>query len=477
MIKGSKPNIFDLQKPSELLDPRFKKIVEYEDPLPVKKMLEIAFDSIDDPDGNFLEQFQTTAFDARYFELYLDQYFKSAGFKVSRDFPQPDFFIEKDGIRVGVEATTANPSDSRPDPLAGLDAGSITQDMIEFMRDEEVPIRVGSPLFSKLQKRYWEKPHCKGLPLVIAIELFFSDYSLSFTDNPIAQFVFGKRHFAEFTADGIPIIKQDEIESHTSGSKSIPSGFFDQPDVENISAVLFTNSGTHAKFQRMGYQAGLDTDGVSITRFGTAYNPDPEAMDPTYFSYNMDRPPYKEKWGQGVSVMMNPNAKYPIPKDFFPDGSQTYLEDGVVMTDSFGVQVLQSKTLVILSEGAIKVSDHLSSYEVFAVGNERFDLVTKTQRAVRSPDGIEEHGWYFESSGYFGGIVTRDPANDIWGFVVYQSKPAGCEEIYRTDAAGTREETVKSLQKSLARLTQDFYKKQRKKSEKLQDQSASTTDD
>jgi hypothetical protein len=41
------------------------------------------------------------------------------------------------------------------------------------------------------------------------------------------------------------------------GQKVIPSGFFDLPGPENVSAVLFSNSGTISKFNRMGVVAGF----------------------------------------------------------------------------------------------------------------------------------------------------------------------------------------------------------------------------
>ena len=57
-------------------------------------MLEDVFDSFEDPDGNFKEQFQTTGFDSRFFELYLYSYFSRSGFSVDRSHPYPDFIVE-----------------------------------------------------------------------------------------------------------------------------------------------------------------------------------------------------------------------------------------------------------------------------------------------------------------------------------------------------------------------------------------------
>jgi hypothetical protein len=40
------------------------------------------------------------------------------------------------------------------------------------------PIRLGSALYSKLQKRYWDLPHVAGKPLVFAIQDFPEPESL-----------------------------------------------------------------------------------------------------------------------------------------------------------------------------------------------------------------------------------------------------------------------------------------------------------
>jgi hypothetical protein len=71
-------------------------------------MMNEVWATFDDADGNFVEQFQTTGFDARTFELYLGAYFRRSGFTVDRSFARPDFIIERDGNRAAVEVTTSN---------------------------------------------------------------------------------------------------------------------------------------------------------------------------------------------------------------------------------------------------------------------------------------------------------------------------------------------------------------------------------
>ena len=75
-------------------------------------MLEDVYQTFPDPDGNFVEQFQTTGFDARFFELYLYAYFSRSGYEVYRSHPKPDFLVKRQTEAIAVEATTVNPSTS-----------------------------------------------------------------------------------------------------------------------------------------------------------------------------------------------------------------------------------------------------------------------------------------------------------------------------------------------------------------------------
>src|SRR5216684_2810968 len=44
-----------------------------------------------------------------------------------------------------------------------------------------MPIKFGSALKSKLDKKYWEKPHLAGMPLMFAIQDFSAPPSMIFT--------------------------------------------------------------------------------------------------------------------------------------------------------------------------------------------------------------------------------------------------------------------------------------------------------
>ena len=72
-----------------------------------------------DDDGNFVEQFQTTVFDARLWELYLFATFSALGYARFPDLAVPDFIFEGPLGSLGIEATTANPPDKAPTIATG----------------------------------------------------------------------------------------------------------------------------------------------------------------------------------------------------------------------------------------------------------------------------------------------------------------------------------------------------------------------
>src|SRR5205085_4716286 len=114
------------------------------------------------------------------------------------------------------------------------------------------------------------------------------------------------------------------------GEKTISSGFFLQPDAENISAVIFSNSGTWPKFSRMGFQAGYHRGNVTMFRQGFCHDADPRASEPAKFFYVVGDGSHNEKWGEGLEVFHNPKARIALPREYFPDAADHVLRDGVL---------------------------------------------------------------------------------------------------------------------------------------------------
>lgn len=67
--------LFETDIPDDKLAPVFVAIRDKGGDHPGRLMLEEIFEDFVDEDGNFLEQFRTTGFNARFFELYLHAVF------------------------------------------------------------------------------------------------------------------------------------------------------------------------------------------------------------------------------------------------------------------------------------------------------------------------------------------------------------------------------------------------------------------
>ncbi len=86
-----------------------------------------------DVDGNFVEQFQSTGFDSRVWELYLNSYFKEEELFVNRENNTPDFIVEKYGVKIAIEAVIVGRKNDNPVKFIPNFARDISpEDMVEF---------------------------------------------------------------------------------------------------------------------------------------------------------------------------------------------------------------------------------------------------------------------------------------------------------------------------------------------------------
>jgi len=342
-----KVDLFKPIYPVNKLHPSFQSIMLAPGHQPTRDAMQRLFDQFHDVDGNFVEQFQTTGFDARTWELYLFAVWTNHGFALDRTHERPDYLLERAGVSFGVEAVTSNPPPGSPPQTPGGKIRSLA-DVLEHRRNI-IPIRLGSPLFSKLKKKYWELPQMKDKPLVFAIEAFHDADSLGFSDGALISYLYGLEHHPAWDGQGNLIVQQSHVARHQHNGKEIPSGFFNQPGAENVSAVIFSNSGTIAKFQRMGYASGSYSQIYTIRRAGFCYDWTPNAHEPAWFQYEVGDPDYPETWGQGLTIHHNPRAKHPLGMDVFEGFFQGWLrEDGQYVSEIPDFHPYASKTMCLV---------------------------------------------------------------------------------------------------------------------------------
>jgi len=374
------------------------------------------FQDFPDTDGNFVEQFQTIGFDSRIFELYLYAYLSRSGYSVNREHEQPDFIINKGGVIVAIEATTVNPTQMKG-TMNTRKISDLTIEELQEKLNNEVPIRFGGPLFSKLKGKYWELEHCRGIPMVFAIEAFYEEDSLYFSDSSLGQYLYGLRYFPDWTEDGHLVVQSKEVKSHKWGTKMIPSNFFGQPNAEHISAVIFSNSGTYTKFARMGHQAGYYRGNGRVIRRGTCYDPYPDATEPLKFSYDVDDPPALESWGQGLLVFHNPRALFPVPRVYFVDAAETYIEDGQTKSDIPRFYPYMSRTIFTPVDRGPFDSTEAEKLPIESLLRCEFDAFKPARHPAAIAIAVEKE-WFADKQRIILGVLLLDRTDRDWTYVV-----------------------------------------------------------
>jgi hypothetical protein len=343
--KGTPLDTFAPVVPAHRLSETFVRVATIEGFSPARDLIEAMMPFYEDVDGNFVEQFQTTAFDARFWELYLFALLNEQGFRFNRSFKAPDFFCQRFLDSIFVEAVTVNPTTN----AAGLIIEpEVPTDKMGFKAyyQEYMPLKWGSPLTSKLKKRYWELEHVKGKPIVFAIQDFHIPRAMTFSGHSITSYLYGIDFTALFDETGKLMVKSSQRPLHKWGDKTIESGFFNLPDSQNVSAVVTNPTATISKFNRMAYLAGFGSRSVKMISFGLCYDHDPNAAVPRKFVFEVNDPKYSENWAQGANVYHNAGAIHQLDSSFLPDAAHHWFEEGIFRSVVPDFHPFQSQTAI-----------------------------------------------------------------------------------------------------------------------------------
>lgn len=314
--EDSKPiDVFKPVVPVEQLNHAFLRLAQGEGFSPARALIDEMMHFFEDVDGNFVEQFQSTAFDARFSELYLFALLTEQRMIFDRSYHAPDFVCEGMGGDLFVESVTVNAS-RRGNIIVEPEVPSDPQELKRYLTDY-MPIKWGGPLWDKLKRSYWDLDHVTGKPIVFAIQDFHAPRAMTFTGSTLLPYLYGRSFTALYDGSGNLHVTSQRIYEHRWGDKVIPSGFFYLPGAENISAIIHNPTATISKFNRMGWLAKFGSFDVKMIRFGTAYRHDSNAALPATYIQCLDDPGYKETWDEGLNVYHNPNALHPLSPGLF----------------------------------------------------------------------------------------------------------------------------------------------------------------
>ncbi len=147
--------------------------------------------------------------------------------------------------------------------------------------------------------------------------------------------------------------------SNLTGKHGIPAGLFRDPEFTHLSAVVFSNAATLAKFNRMGFLAGWRPPGLTMIRRGILFDRTPGALEPIDFELSVESSEYQslrpwgEAWCQELEAFHNPQAAKPIPFDLIPGATHWFERDGDVECSTIWANsVLASVTHLRMSNEA-----------------------------------------------------------------------------------------------------------------------------
>lgn len=312
--------LFSHRVPAEKRNHYLELLTEDPDYFPARVIMEELAYWFEDPDGIFIRAMQGNEFNARLFELYLHATFYELDFQSDRTHPHPDYLLTKAGKTVVVEAVTVSEMEG-----ANGRGAIMNEEELEKLRrhvEQEMPFRFARALRKKVSHRpepaklaYWDLPHTKGHPFVIAVHDYSRTLSMSFSEPALRSLLYGV------------VIHEDavfQIERHENGGKTIGSNFFGHEDNKHVSAVLLATQATLPKFNRMGRVAGLRSPTTFAFVDGIRSNANGEL---TPFKALVEQPQYKEFWHEGMFLYHNPHAATPLDPDLFPHVVHVFMDD------------------------------------------------------------------------------------------------------------------------------------------------------
>lgn len=321
---------------------------------PAAWMLNQLYLALPNPDANWAADCQTTNFHTRLWEAQLLGCFREQGLLVTQPFDSPDFRIENPrGGVAWVEAVTANP------PVA-YNHVNAPQSMPPKAREDiffgPAALRFAKTLGSKLQRRYDRMPHVAGQPFMIAVADFQAPGSMTWSREGLIGYLYGRG--AEVSeVDGRKQARPVSV-SHLQGPSAFPAGLFANDQRSELSAVIFSNACSLAKFNRVAITTLGVPRGLRYMRIGKFFDRAPGSLEGTAFCLDVASEEYKRLWPNGdepwsaeLEVFHNPFARHPVAFDLLPEATHWFDQDGELVCSTIYEHSIQWSRTRIQKEG------------------------------------------------------------------------------------------------------------------------------
>ncbi|WP_152051810.1 hypothetical protein [Tautonia marina] len=294
--------------PEDRQHPNFRMLTSIELSGPERAVLQGWADGFRDRDGKFAKEFQTT-YNSSFWELYLFAAFRELGCDVDQSHSSPDFVLRTPVGEIVAEATIAShaegyaPEWERPDPEARLDVNR--EELITL-----ATIRLANAVTSKHRKyfaSYATLPHVAGKPYVICVAPFEQPFFFMQNDLALRRVLYGfdQHIFIDDKGTGARLVlgvaTRDSV-TKDNGSQ-VPLGLFTRPGMEDVSAVIFSNTATFTKVQALASEGSYP-----VIFLASRYNA--AGIEPHLI--RLPRPHYQETLLDGLHVCLNPFATRPL---------------------------------------------------------------------------------------------------------------------------------------------------------------------
>ena len=284
-------------------------------------------DGFVDRDGKLVEEFQTT-FNSTFWEVYLFACFKEFGFEIDWSHPSPDFCLTTKRVDVVVEATTANSAQGKPSEWDRTFSPEELKVLRRFKElNTEAIIRLSNAILNKAKKyrdTYKTLGHVKNKPFVLAVAPFEQPHFNFQYDRPIRALLYD--YYVDEDAflanpdaypEGPPGINLGFVEKDNGAE--IPLGFFNDAQLSEVSAVIFSCTATWGKLSAMSSNPATTTQVHSIWATAPHGVPERRQCSPSE---------HEEGILDGLQIYHNPYAEHPLSPEIFraPRVVQHYLD-------------------------------------------------------------------------------------------------------------------------------------------------------
>lgn len=313
-------------------------------------MLNQLYLSLPNPDANWASDCQTDNFHTRLWEAQLLASFREQGLLVSQTQPSPDFLIENKNVGAAwVEAVTANPK------RRYNHVNSTPSDPPKNRKERllgPAAERFAKTLGNKLDRKYHNLDHVNAKSFVIALADFHAPSSMIWSREALICYLYGIYPFVNKDSDKHVVCA--ESVTNLLGKAEFPAGLFANHKHSELSAVIFTNACSIAKFNRVGVSAGASTKDLRYVRIGEFYDRKPNALKGIPFCLDVTSKEYGALWPQGyepwcaeLEMFHNPYAEYPVSQQLLPEATHWFEKDGEIFCSSFyETSILHSRTVI-----------------------------------------------------------------------------------------------------------------------------------